>query len=106
MSKFQRNKGAGYERDIVRDLRDRLGVDASRNLAQTRDSGGDIVLDRFVIECKRRAGIAVYAWMKQCEESCQPHQKPIVVCRADHEESLAIMKWSDFLTLLGNEVTG
>lgn len=105
MGKMQRNKGAGFERDIVNDLRSVLGIDIGRNLSQTRDSGGDIVLDRFVIECKRRASIAVYDWMKQCENSCEDNQKPIVVCRADGEKALAIMRWSDFMTLLGNELT-
>ena len=105
MGKMQRNKGASFERDIVNDLKSVLGLDVGRNLSQTRDSGGDIVLDSFVIECKRRASIAVYEWMKQCEASCEPHQKPIVVCRADGEKALAIMRWSDFMTLLGNELT-
>jgi len=104
MSKSQRIKGANYERDIVHDLADYLGVDCARNLEQTRDGGADIVLDRFVIECKRRAGIAVYDWVDQAQAACKEGQTPIVVCRADRRESLAIMKWSDFLTLLGNEI--
>ena len=104
MGKAQRTKGASYERDIVHDLSDYLGVDCSRNLDQTRDGGADIVLDKFVIECKRRASIAVYDWVDQAQAACKDGQKPIVVCRADRRESLAIMKWSDFLTLLGNEI--
>jgi len=104
MGKTQRTKGATYERDIVHDLADHLGVHCVRNLEQTRDGGADIVLDRFVIECKRRAGIAVYDWVDQAQAACKEGQTPIVVCRADRRESLAIMKWSDFLTLLGNEI--
>ena len=104
MGKSQRTKGAGYEREIVRDLHEVLGVASKRNLEQTREGGGDIILDNFVIECKRRASIAVYEWMRQCEASCNATQKPIVICRADGEKSLAIMRWSDFMTLLGNEL--
>ena len=104
MSKSQRIKGANYELDIVHDLSDYLGVDCSRNLEQTRDGGADIVLDHFVIECKRRNSIAVYGWVDQAQAACKEGQTPIVVCRADRRESLAIMKWSDFLTLLGNEI--
>ena len=104
MSKSQRTKGATYEREIVTTLKDVLGIDAKRNLSQTRDSGGDILLDNYLIECKRRASISVYAWMKQAEESCDIKQKPIVVCRADSKESLVIMKLSDFLPLLGNQL--
>lgn len=105
MGKSQRTKGHSYEREVVNDLRDTFGIDVSRNLTQTRDSGGDILLDDFLIECKRRAGIAVYEWIKQAEKSCNKHQKPIVVCRADGEKSLAIMKWDDFKKLLGNELS-
>lgn len=104
MGKAQRTKGASFERDIVHDLADSLGVVCARNLDQTREGGADIVLDRYVIECKRRASIAVYDWVEQAQAACKDDQKPIVVCRADRKESLAIMKWSDFLTLLGNEI--
>ena len=104
MGKSQRTKGATYEREIVTALKDVLGIDAKRNLTQTREGGGDIVLDKYLIECKRRASISVYAWMKQAEESCDTKQKPIVVCRADNQQSLVIMKLTDFLPLLGNEL--
>jgi len=102
----KRNKAAGsqFERDIVHDLKDVLGIDAKRNLSQTRDSGGDIVLDDWVIECKRRASIAAYQWLEQCEASCEPHQQPIVVARADGKKAIAILPWAVFLTLLGNEI--
>lgn len=105
MSKAQRVKGHAYEREIVNDLKATFGIDVRRNLTQTRDSGGDILLEHFVIECKRRKGIAVYEWVKQAENSCSERQKPIVVCRADGEKSLAIMLWDDFKTLLGNEIS-
>ena len=104
MGKSQRIKGATYERDIVHSLFDHLGVVCARNLDQTREGGADIVLDKYVIECKRRASIAVYEWVDQAQAACKEGQTPIVVCRGDHRESLAIMKWSDFLTLLGNEI--
>jgi Holliday junction resolvase len=105
MGKAQRNKGHGYEREIVNDLKDTFGIDARRNLTQTRDSGGDILLEGYLIECKRRKRIAIYEWMEQAVNSCNADQKPIVVCRADGEKSLAIMNWDDFKTLLGNELT-
>ena len=105
MSKSQRTKGAGYEREIVTALRETLGVDARRNLSQTRDSGADILLGKFVIECKRRASISIYQWMDQAEDSCNINQVPIVVCRGDGRESLVILNLTDFLPLLGNELT-
>ena len=104
MGKSQRTKGHAYEREVVHQIRDVLGIDCSRNLTQTRDSGGDILLEKYVIECKRRAGISVYSWMEQAEESCNLGQRPIVICRADGEDSLVIMNLTDFLHLLGNEL--
>lgn len=104
MSKSQRTKGASYEREIVTQLRETLGVDVKRNLSQTRDSGADILLEKYVIECKRRAKIAIYEWVEQASASCSMGQRPIVVCRADGEESLVIMNLTDFLPLLGNEL--
>jgi hypothetical protein len=105
MGKYQRTRGATYEREVANDLKDTFGIDAKRNLTQTRDSGGDILIDGFLIECKRRKAIAVYEWMEQADKSCKGSEKPIVVCRADGEKSLAIMKWEDFKTLLGNELS-
>ena len=99
-----RNRGNAYEREIVGILREHLGIEVKRNLSQTRDSGADILLDRYVIECKRRAKIAVYEWMDQAEEACQIGQRPIVVCRGDGKPSLVIMNLADFLPLLGNEI--
>lgn len=104
MGKSQRTKGHAYEREIVHSIRDTLGVDVSRNLTQTRDAGADILLDKYVIECKRRASISVYDWVRQAEAACALGQKPIVICRADGKESLVIMTLTDFLPLLGNEI--
>jgi Holliday junction resolvase len=104
MSASQRTKGATYEREIVNQIKDTLGIDVSRNLTQTRDSGADILLDGYVIECKRRASISVYKWMEQAEDSCTFAQRPIVICRGDGKGSLVIMNLEDFLPLLGNEL--
>ena len=46
MGKAQRDKGAGFERDIVNVLKEH-GYEAGRNLTQTRDGGGDIDLPRW-----------------------------------------------------------
>jgi len=105
MGKLQRQRGAQYERDIVSDLYMILGYKTRRNLVQYQESGeGDIILDRFVIECKRRRKIAVYEFMEQAEASCKDGQTPIVVMRADGEKSLALVRWEDMLKFLGNEI--
>lgn len=106
MGKLERQRGASYEREIVSDLADTLGVKTRRNLTQYQVSGeGDLVVGDYVIECKRRREIAVYKFMEQAEQACSEQQTPIVVMRADGEKSLAMMRWADFMKLLGNELT-
>ena len=58
MSAYQRRRGAGFEREISGYLSERLGRVVKRKLGQARDSGDDIQVGRFRIECKRRASIA------------------------------------------------
>ena len=100
MSKSQRDKGHNWERAVVHMLRDR-GYEASRNLTQTRDSGGDIIVGRWLFECKRYAKIAVYAWLDQAKKSAGEQHTPVVVAKADHKEPIVIMRLDDFLNLMG-----
>ena len=105
MGKLQRQRGAQFERDIVNDLL-MAGYKTRRNLVQYQEAGeGDIILENFVIECKRRRKIAVYEFIKQAEASCKAGQTPIVVMRADGEKSLALVRWEDMLKFLGKELT-
>ena len=99
MSKSQRDKGAGFERDIVNMLKTH-GYEANRNLSQTRDGGGDIDLPRWMLECKRYAKIAVYTWLKQSIKAAKPGQMPVVIARADKEEAIAILRLTDFMELM------
>ena len=98
MGKSQRTKGAGFEREIVRALKE-MGYDADRNLDQWRDGGGDIRLDHWMIECKRRAKISVYEWMEQAIKAANDKQVPVVVARGDNKEALAILRFRDFLEI-------
>lgn len=100
MGKSQRTKGHQFERDIVNFLKEK-GYDASRNLTQTRDSGGDINLPRWLIECKRYANIGrVYDWLDQAVTAASGIQKPIVIAKADRKEEIVIMRLSDFIEVM------
>lgn len=105
MGKSQR-KGAAGEREVCAILRDTLGVDAHRNLSQTRDGGTDIVMEPFRIEVKRRQRIGLqYDWMAQAEAACtEVGQIPCVFQRADGKGWLVTLNVEDFLRLAGNEV--
>ena len=100
MGKMQRTKGATYEREIVHTLVER-GYIAARNLMQTRDGGADIILQDFIIECKRRASIAVYDWLDQATLAAKGRKRPVVVARGDRRESVVILRLEDFLDLVG-----
>lgn len=106
MGKAQRRKGADGEREVCAILRDSLGIDAKRNLTQTREGGCDIVCGPFNLEIKRRARIGqIYDWMEQAAASCESSpQTPTVVCRGDGKKWLVVMTLQDWMKLAGNEL--
>jgi Holliday junction resolvase len=98
MGNSQRTKGAEYEREIVQIFR-QSGYECSRNLSQTRDGGGDIIIEDLLIECKRRKSIAVYDWIDQAERAAG-NRKPIVIARGDQKHNIVILNLIDFLDML------
>lgn len=99
MGKMQRNKGAQFEREIANDLSATFLRQIKRKLGQARDSGNDIDLPPFRIECKRYQNIAVYTWLEQCVAACKPQDVPVVVARADNKPSIIVMLYQDFKKL-------
>ena len=97
MSKSQRDKGARYENEVARFLTDELGTTVKRNLGQARDSGDDITVGPFRIECKRRASLSVYSFIEQAEK-CDG--TPLVVMRGDGKRSLVMMYLDDAIPLI------
>lgn len=106
MSRFERIKGASFEREIANFLSERLGRVVKRKLGQARDSGDDIQVGKFRIECKRRAQLALYGWVDQCMEACGSGDVPIVVARADGHSAVAIMLLEDLAPLIAGELGG
>jgi Holliday junction resolvase len=95
---LSRRKGRYHELEVVNILKER-GHAAARNLDQVRDGGGDIPFGDWLIECKRRKTISIYAWMAQCLKACG-QRKPVLVIRADNKENLAVIRLTDFLDLI------
>lgn len=109
MSKSQRTKGSGAERELCSILTENLGEKISRRLGQARDSGHDVDIPGFRIEVKRRAKIAVYQWMAQINRACPGGAQaekvtPIVAMRADGERWLVLMDLQDWIELIREEV--
>lgn len=105
MGKSQRTKGAAGEREVCHLIQDTLGIEAKRNLSQTREGGCDIAVGPYHIEVKRRARIGgIYDWIGQAKDSCKDGERPVVFCRADGEKWLVVMTAEEALRLLGNEL--
>jgi len=108
MGKAQRVRGGANEREVCADLSDALGRVVHRKLGQARDGGDDIEVKPFRIECKRRRKIAAYKWIEQVEVAVGARdgvrQIPVVVARADGEDSIAILKLADFIPLMRGEI--
>lgn len=105
MSASQRNKGAGFEREIANDLTAEWGIIIRRNIGQARDGGDDITVPPYRIECKRRKGIAVYQFMDQVMGVTEPGEIPVVIIKADRREPLVVMSYRDWKLLAREELT-
>jgi Holliday junction resolvase len=102
-----RTKGAAFEREICKLLRDELGGDYSRNLRQyQKKEEGDIeqLVGPYLIECKHHANLSEKAWWRQA--SIAAKSKGAVPCVAykfkgrilfrvpSHDAALAQSPWS------------
>lgn len=103
MGKMQRNKGAGYEREVCDAFAAALGIEVKRMIGQARDGGADILdVPPLKIEAKRRKTLGtVMGWLRQCMVSAAPFSPavPIVVAREDAGESIVIVRLIDFLPM-------
>jgi len=106
LGKMQRNKGAGFEREIAKSFQAH-GFDARRGgMSQSRKKGSeaDVVvsgLDDFWIEAKRGAkeGGRPNPGLRQAALA-GGGKTPLWVGRLDHEKAVAAMYLDDFLKLL------
>ena len=93
-----RRKGAAGEREVAHILQDHGFPGAERNLEQSRDGGGDILIGGYVFEVKRRARLAESAWREQVRKAAHTHNaKPVLVTRANNGDWWASVPLLDFL---------
>lgn len=87
MSIMQRRKGANGEREFINMLRDDFGIEATRNLDQTREGGADIVgVGEWAIEVKRAKEPKINTWWAQaCEQAEKINKIPALAYRLDHQ---------------------
>lgn len=100
MGKYQRNRGANFERELATYLTSALNRSVKRNIGQSRDGGDDITIRPFRIEAKRRKAFAVYEFLDQVQAASKPGEIPVVIGRGDHREAFAVVPLDKFVVLM------
>jgi len=84
-----RVKGHKFENDVCKLIGLEFSISVRRNLEQTREGGGDIMLNPFLIECKRYAqqGSNWFKddWWEQVKRASQNEFIPILVYKYDRQ---------------------
>ena len=102
MSKASRDKGAQGEREVCALLSEELGINAQRQLDQSRDGGADIIIEcgskSLGIEVKRVERSTPLAWLRQIEAvNTDLH---MVLWRPSRSGWIGILPWETLLFLL------
>ena len=111
IGKGARQKGANFEREVAKILKDKFNVDVRRTGAQERwkVDGGDVnapswiktILNDFHWECKNREKWALLNWYKKTKDDNQGvAKKPIVVASKNFEDDYVFMSLNDFLAII------
>lgn len=103
MGKYQRNKGASFERRRARWWQKLGWSEARRNLSQyQKRDGKDIVnTEPYVEQCKVGKRISVLAAYKEAKESASSKEIPIASIHYDGErDTLIVLSEKDFEWLL------
>ena len=105
-------KGRRLQQVVRQDLVDRLGIDPGDILSTAMgQSGCDLYLSPaarsvfpFGVEAKRCETLAIPAWWKQCENNASKVGLiPLLAFKRNREEPLAVLRWTDLLSLLRHD---
>ncbi len=102
-------KGRRFQQAVRQDLIDCLGIDPGDVQSTAMGQAGcDLYLSPagrerfpFGVECKAQETISLPAWWKQCESNASKVGLiPLLVFKRNREEPLAVLRWSDLLSLI------
>lgn len=107
--KLARERGRKFEIEVAKAFSEHFDREFKRKLGQARDSGNDIDVGPFVVECKRTRRLGFLAkWMQQAVDAVakrsEPFTVPIVVSREDEGRALVTMHLCDFMALAERHV--
>lgn len=103
MSKYQREKGASFERDRANWWKALGWEGARRKLSQYQETDGQDLENTypFVEQCKVGCKINILAAYKEAKSAKQvPVQIPIAAIKYDRQETLIVMSETDFERML------
>jgi hypothetical protein len=105
-------KGRRFQQAVRQDLVDRLGIDPGDILSTAMGQAGcDLYLSPaarerfpFGVECKAQERIALPEWWQQCTANAAAEGlAPLLVFRRNREDALAVLRWTDLLSLLRHD---
>jgi len=105
-------KGRRLQQAVRQDLIDRLGIDPGDILSTAMGQAGcDLYLSPagrerfpFGVECKAQETISLPAWWRQCTANAEAEGlAPLLVLKQSRREALAVLRWSDLLSLLRHD---
>lgn len=105
MGKLSRDKGARFERDVAKALREVFGEDEKVVRGFQSRGGGkeqaDVICPIVHPECKVGARPNLKAALEQAESDAQPNKIPVAVCRWDGErDGVVAMRFSTWRGML------
>lgn len=102
MSKLSRDKGARWEREVARLLRE-IDPGAKRTGFHQAQGGSadacDVAAGLFWAECKVGKRPPILAALAQAESGCPKGRYPIAVCKTDRQEPTVTMTLTDWLEM-------
>lgn len=112
MPRFEREKGARFEREVARVMAE-IWQQSRRNLeapGASGDHGIDVIgAGPFVPQVKRRRKYApVNCIFEVDEDAVQPGQVPLLITKGDYLPSMVVMRFDDFMGIarLLNDLSG
>lgn len=94
-------------RRVCEMIREALGVKVVPNVMKARENvtGADIKLNPYSIDVQRKARIgAIYEWLERAANNCTPSERPLVLCKADGKEWVAVLPMTELLRLIREEI--
>jgi len=105
MGKYQRDKGARFEREIANVLKEVFGPKTIRSSGQcfSGDTRADVDCPKIWVECKVGKRPNIKAALEQAEEASSSNgsdKKCVAICNWDREAATATMRLTDFIEIL------